>query len=106
MENHPTKNCQESKIMFSQSAQEGHRGTYCRNRIFKCLKCNGQHMTLSMACPVKRKLTNRKKKMEKEQEQQMHLKRFKETKTKTNQLPKYIFFKSHTHTDKNNFKLK
>ena len=60
MEDRPTKNCQERRILCSECAQEGHRWTECRNPVKKCLNCNGKHRTLTMSCPVKRELISSK----------------------------------------------
>ena len=72
MESHPTKNCQETKILCSECGQEGHRWSECRSPTKMCLNCKGQHRTLAMACPIKKDLINKKRT---EKEEQEHSKR-------------------------------
>ena len=68
LESHPTKNCQETKILCSECGQEGHRWSECRNPTKMCLNCKGPHRTLAMACPIKKDLINKKRTEKEEQE--------------------------------------
>ena len=63
-EEHPTHQCPEKgrALRCSECAEEGHGWRDCRAGFKKCVNCGGPHRTMAMACPVKKRAIEEKKK--------------------------------------------
>ena len=78
MEDHPTKNCRETKDLCSECAEEGHRWAECTSQVKRCLNCGGSHRTLAMACPEKKKWINEKRDQREREEREKKNKTYSE----------------------------
>ena len=62
-EDHPTHQCPDKggEVKCSECAGAGHSWRECRSEAKKCINCGGPHRTLAMACPVKKRAIEAKK---------------------------------------------